>query len=144
LNNRLGIAVAGQVYRTYRELLTTPRWQRIFNAGARPQRLLWASTGTKDPKAADTLYVQLLSAPFTIDTMPEPTLVAFAEHGVVNDRVIIAGNDWETVLDEFVRAGVDLDNLAIRLQNEGASSFTKSWREILTVIAAKGSSLESQ
>jgi transaldolase len=137
LHNRLGIAVAQRTYRTYRELLASPRFQRAANAGARAQRLLWASTGTKDPKAPDTLYVAALAAPFTVNTMPEPTLKAFGDHGSVGDVLAPNGGDCETVLAAFDNAGVDVDALARQLQDEGASSFVKSWNDLMMCISSK-------
>jgi transaldolase len=116
LRGRLGIAVAMRTYRTYRELLDSPRWQRLQNEGARPQRLLWASTGTKDPEASDVLYVEALAAPFTINTMPETTLLAFSEHGQVCEPLRVDGGDAEGVLAQYRAAGVDLDELAARLR----------------------------
>jgi transaldolase len=137
LTNRLGIAIARRAYRAYLELLASPRLQRAFNAGARPQRLLWASTGTKDPKASDILYVKALAAPFTINTMPEGTLKAFADHGKVGETLPADGGDCEAVLASFVKAGIDIDALAARLQNEGAASFVKSWNELMACIEGK-------
>ena len=137
LTNRLGIAIARRTYKTYLELLTSPRFQRAFNAGARPQRLLWASTGTKDPKTDDILYVKALAAPFTINTMPEGTLKAFGEHGKVGETMPADGGDCEAVLGDFVKAGTDIDALAARLQDEGAASFSKSWNELMTCIDSK-------
>jgi transaldolase len=137
LTNRLGIAIARRTYKAYLQLLTSPRLQRAFNAGARPQRLLWASTGTKDPKADDTLYVKALAAPFTINTMPEGTLKAFGEHGKVGETMPADGGDCEAVLASFVKAGIDIDALAARLQDEGAASFTKSWNELMACIDGK-------
>ena len=132
LRDRLGIAVAERIYKAYRDLLDSPRWQRIYNAGARPQRLLWASTGTKDPKASDVLYIKALAAPFTVNTMPEGTLKALADHGEVGPILPTDGGDCEEVLAEFAKAGVDVDALAAQLQDEGARSFvspgTNSWR----------------
>jgi transaldolase len=138
LTNRLGIAIARRTYKAYLELLASPRFQRAFNAGARPQRLLWASTGTKDPKASDILYVKALAAPFTINTMPEETLKAFADHGEIGETLPADGGDCEAVLASFVKAGIDIDALAARLQDEGAASFTKSWNELMTCIDGKG------
>jgi transaldolase len=138
LTNRLGIAIARRTYKAYLELLASPRFQRAFNAGARPQRLLWASTGTKDPKASDILYVKALAAPFTINTMPEETLKAFAEHGEVGETLPADGGDCEAALASFVKAGIDIDALATRLQDEGAASFTKSWNELMACIDGKG------
>jgi transaldolase len=141
LRNRLGIAIALRTYRAYRELLDSPRWQRAYNYGARPQRLLWASTGTKDPKARDVVYVEALVAPFTVDTIPEGTLTAFADHGKVGSVMPADGGDCETVLAQFAEAGVDLDALARQLQKEGAQSFSKSWNDLMAVIASKTEAL---
>ena len=141
LTNTLGIAIGQQAYRAYAELLTSSRWRRAFNAGARPQRLLFASTGTKDPKASDILYIKALVAPLTVNTMPEGTLKAFADHGEVGSELRADGGDSEKVLGEFGKASVDLDALAAKLQDEGAASFVASWNNLLSVIASKGSSL---
>jgi len=141
LRNRLGIAVATDAYRAYRELLDSERWQRLANEGARPQRLLFASTGTKDPEASDVLYVEALAAPFTINTMPENTLLAFADHGPVGDPLPADGGDAEQVLAEFEAAGVDVAQLAARLQREGAEAFDKSWDELMKSIEAKSREL---
>jgi transaldolase len=141
LNNQLGIAIAKRTYKAYRELLCSPRWQRIYNAGARPQRLLWASTGTKDPKASDVLYVKALAAPFTVNTMPEATLKALADHGEIREIMSADGGDYDTVLDEFATAGVDIYELAAKLQDEGAKSFVTSWNDLMDVIASKSSAL---
>jgi len=141
LNNTLGIAIGQRAYKAYSDLLESPRWRRAFNAGARPQRLLFASTGTKDPKAPDILYVKGLVAPLTVNTMPEGTLKAFADHGELGSQLPIDGGDYERVLAEFRRAGVDLDALAAKLQDEGAASFVASWNELLGVIASKSASL---
>jgi transaldolase len=141
LRNRLGIAIAKGTYKAYRQLLDSPRWQRVYNAGARPQRLLWASTGTKDPKASDVLYIKALAAPFTVNTMPEGTLKALADHGEVDQMLPIDGGDFEATLAEFAKAGVDSIALAAQLQDEGAKSFVKSWNELMTVIAAKSATL---
>src|SRR5947209_5457737 len=127
LRDRLGIAVARQTYKAYRGLLDLPRWQRLSNAGARPQRLLWASTGTKDPNASDVLYVKSLAAPFTVNTMPEGTLKALASHGEVGPLLPVDGGDCEAVLTEFAKAGIDIDTLAARLQDEGAASSANPW-----------------
>ena len=137
LRNRLGIAISQRAYREYRGLLASPRWRTLAAAGARPQRLLWASTGTKDPSASDTLYVEALAAPDTVNTMPEKTLAAFAGHGQVNGVMPPDGGDAEAVLAEFTRAGVDDAALAARLQVEGAASFTKSWKDLLNRVATK-------
>ncbi len=142
LNNQLGIAMANRTYNAYRELLGSSRWQRAFNAGARPQRLLWASTGTKDPKASDVLYIKALAAPFTVNTMPEATLLALADHGELGSIMSGDGGDCETVLERFNKAGVKLDALAAQLQVEGAKAFVKSWEELLAVIASKSNALK--
>ena len=120
---------------------SSPRWQRAYNAGARPQRLLWASTGTKDPKASDVLYVKALAAPFTVNTMPEGTLKALADHGDIGATLPADGGDCEATLARFEKAGVDVDALAARLQEEGAKSFVGSWNELLGVIASKSAVL---
>ena len=137
LANRLGIAIAQRTYKAYRELLASERFQRVANAGARVQRLLWASTGTKDPKASDTLYVKALAAPLTVDTMPEATLTAFADHGEVAANLARDGGDPEAVLARFTEAGIDVDALATRLQDEGAASFVKSWTDLMACIDSK-------
>ena len=142
LNNQLGIAMANRTFKAYRELLGSPRWQRAFNAGARPQRLLWASTGTKDPKASDVLYVKALAAPFTVNTMPEATLLALADHGELGSIMSTDGADCEMLLIRFSEAGVKLDALAAQLQTEGAKAFVKSWEELLAVIASKSNALK--
>ena len=141
LLNQLGIAVAKRTYAAYRRLLDSPRWQSAFNAGARPQRLLWASTGTKDPHASDVLYVKALAAPFTVNTMPEATLRALADHGEIGTLIPPDGGDCEAVLARFEEAGIDVDALATRLQDEGAKAFVKSWNDLLAVIAAKSAAL---
>jgi transaldolase len=137
LRGELGIAVAKQAYRSYRELLDSPRWGRLENAGARPQRLLWASTGTKDPEASDVLYVEALAAPHTVNTMPEETLLAFADHGTVRPALARDGGDAEQVLARFAQAGIDVDALAAQLQKEGAAAFVKSWNDLLARITEK-------
>jgi transaldolase len=142
LNNKLGIAVAKRTYKAYRDLLGSPRWQRIYNAGARPQRLLWASTGTKDPKASDVLYIKALAAPFTVNTMPEGTLKALADHGELSDIMSADGGDCEAVLDQFAKAGIDVDALAATLQDEGAKSFVNSWNELMGVIVSKCAAIQ--
>ncbi len=142
MSNQLGIAVAKRTYKAYRTLLGSPRWQRVFNQGARPQRLLWASTGTKDPGASDVLYVRSLAAPFTVNTMPESTLKALADHGTLGGILTADGGDSEEVLARFAAAGVDVDALAARLQDEGAKSFVASWRELMDVIASKNAALD--
>src|SRR5207245_8889289 len=133
LRDRSGIAVAKRTYKTYRHLLASPRWQRVYNAGARPPRLLWASTGTKDPKASAVLYIKALAAPFTVNTMPEGTLKALADHGEIGPMLPVDGGDCEVVLAQFTKAGIDLDALAAQLQDEGAKSFVKSWDELMAV-----------
>jgi transaldolase len=135
LVNRLGVAVGGRAYRAYRELLDSPRMQRLMNEGARPQRLLWASTGTKDPEASDTLYIEAFASPLTVNTMPEPTLLAFADHGQVGDLIPADGGNAELVLKEFEDAGIDVRALAERLQDEGKEAFDKSWDALLKTIA---------
>jgi transaldolase len=142
LKNRLGIAIAKRTYKACRELLGSPRWTRVYNAGARPQRLLWASTGTKDPKASDVLYIRALAAPFTVNTMPEGTLKALGDHGEIGDPLPVDGGDCEAVLGEFAKAGVDVNALAAQLQDEGAKSFVKSWNDLLAVIASKSAALQ--
>jgi len=141
LSNKLGIAMAKRIYKAYRELLGSPRWERIYNAGARPQRLLWASTGTKDPKASDVLYIKALAAPFTVNTMPEGTLKALADHGDLSEIMSADGGDCEAVLDQFAAAGIDIDDLAAKLQDDGAKSFVSSWNELMGVIASKSATL---
>jgi transaldolase len=141
LRNRLGIAIGGRTYRAYRELLAAQRSRRLTAAGARPQRLLWASTGTKDPNAPDTLYVEALAAPDTIDTIPEKTLRAFAEHGELKGVMAEDGGDAEAVLARFTQAGIDSDALAQDLQRDGAQAFVKSWQELLQRIADKSRAL---
>ncbi|MFS8137519.1 MAG: transaldolase [Thermomonas sp.] len=137
LHNQLGIAIAQRTYRAYRELLASPRWQKLAHVGAQPQRLLWASTGAKDPKASDTIYVEALAAPDTIDTIPEKTLHAFADHGKVGKPMAEDGGDAEVTLQRLAAAGIDIDALATRLQEEGAASFVKSWQQLLQRIADK-------
>jgi transaldolase len=141
LRNTLGIAIATRTYKACRTLLGSPRWQRAYNAGARPQRLLWASTGTKDPQASDVLYIKALAAPFTVNTMPEGTLKALAEHGQLGDILPADGGDCEEVLARFAKAGVDVDALGVRLQEEGAKSFVTSWNELVAVIASRSADL---
>jgi len=141
LHNRLGIAIAGRTYVAHREFLATPRWQRAAAAGAAPQRLLWASTGTKDPAARDVLYVEALAAPETINTMPEKTLLAFADHGSPGTAMALDGGDAEAVLAEFARQGIDDRTLAATLQREGAAAFSASWHGLLSRITAKSAEL---
>jgi transaldolase len=137
LRNRLGIAIAMRAYKAYRDLLASKRWQNLAASGARPQRLLWASTGTKDPEASDILYVEALAAPDTINTMPEKTLLAFAEHGKVKNVMPVDEGYAEAVLAEFNREGVDHEALAAGLQREGAEAFAKSWSDLMCRIASK-------
>lgn len=137
LSDQLGIAIAKRTYKAYRNLLDSPRWQRVYNAGARPQRLLWASTGTKDPKASDVLYIKALAAPFTVNTIPEATLKALAEHTSLGRPLPADGGDCEQMLAQFAKAGIDVDSLATQLQNEGATKFVKSWNDLLDVIQSK-------
>jgi transaldolase len=141
LRNRLGIAIAARTYRAHNDLLDGKRWRDLEAAGARKQRMLWASTGTKDPKAPPGLYVEALAAPDTIDTMPEKTLLAFAAGGSVKSPMRKDGGDAEQVLAEFARAGIDVDALAVRLQLDGADAFVKSWRELMKRIAEKSAVL---
>jgi transaldolase len=142
LNNQLGIAVAKRAYKAYLGLLSSPRWMRAYNAGARPQRLLWASTGTKDPKASDLLYVGALAAPFTVNTMPENTLNALADHGVVGAMMPADGGDCEEILARFAAANIDVQSLSVQLQDEGAKSFVNSWNDLMAVIRSKCAVLE--
>jgi transaldolase len=139
LHNRLGIAVARQAYGAYHELLDSPRWKNLAASGAQPQRLLWASTGTKDPSAPDTLYVGALAAPDTINTMPEKTLKAFADHGKL--QCAIDGGDGDATITTIVKSGIDVDALAVTLQDEGAQAFVKSWQQLLQRIADKADAL---
>jgi len=142
LKNRLGIAMAQRTYKATRALLTSPPWTRVYNAGARPQRPLWASTGTKDPQASDVLYIKALAAPYTVNTMPEGTLLALAKHNEIGTIMAADGGDCEVVLAQFTAAGIDLDALAAQLQDEGAKSFVKSWNGLLSVIASKSDALK--
>ena len=142
LTNKLGIAIANRTYKAARDLLGSPRWQRIYNAGARPQRLLWASTGTKDPKASDVLYIKALAAPFTVNTMPEGTLKALADHGELSEIMSADGGTCEAVLDQFGKAGIDVDALAAKLQEEGAKSFVASWKDLMGVIDSKCAAMQ--
>jgi transaldolase len=143
LLNQLGIAIGKRTYKAYRELLDSPRWQRAFNAGARAQRLLWASTGTKDPKASDVLYIKALAAPFTVSTIPEGTLKALADHGALGPILPADGGDCEEVLAQFGKAGIDVAALAVQLQDEGAKAFAKSWDDLMAVIASKSAALQT-
>jgi transaldolase len=142
LRNQLGIAIAKRTYKAASALLGSPRWQRVYNLGGRPQRVLWASTGTKDPKASDILYVKALAAPFTVNTMPEATLKALATHTELGELLPTDGGNCEEVIARFAEAGVDVDSLAARLQSEGAESFVKSWNDLMTVISSKSASLD--
>ena len=141
LTNQLGIAIGERTYKAYCELLASPRFQRAANAGARAQRLLWASTGTKDPKASDILYVKALASPFTVNTMPEATLKAFAEHGEIGEMLKPDGGNSEKVLAGFAKAGIDVDRLAAQLQKEGAASFVKSWNDLMACIESKSTAM---
>ena len=142
LRNRLGIAIAARAYKAYRELLASPRWRKLAAAGAWEQRLLWASTGTKDPHAQDTMYIEALAAPDTINTIPDKTLLAFADHGKLKGVMPLDGGDAEEVLAQFARLGIDDAALAAELQREGAEAFDKSWRDLLELIASKSATLE--
>ena len=143
LQDRLGIAVAKRTYKAYRQLLDSERWQRLANAGAHPQRLLWANTGTKDPAASDVLYIKALAAPFTINTIPDATLLAFADHGKLGKRLPVAGGDADKMIAKFGQAGIDYEQLAADLQREGTDSFVKSWNELLDSIASKNVTLKA-
>lgn len=143
LRDQLGIAIAKRIYKASSSLLSSPRWQRAYNLGGRPQRLLWASTGTKDPKASDILYVKALAAPFTVNTMPEETLKSLGTHTELGELLSPDGGNCEEVLSQFAKAGIDVDALAARLQDEGTQSFVKSWDDLMKVISSKGSSLEN-
>ena len=142
LNNQLGIAVGKRVYKAYLSLLSSPRWMRAYNAGARPQRLLWASTGNKDPKASDVLYVKALAAPFTVNTMPESTLKALAEHEAVGATMPTDGGDSEEVLARFAAAKINVQALSAQLQEDGAKSFVNSWNDLMDVIGSKSALLK--
>jgi transaldolase len=142
LRDQLGIAIGKRTYKAYRDLMASPRWQRVFNAGARPQRLLLASTGTKDPRASDVLYIKALAAPLTVNTMPEGTLKALADHGDVGPIMPADGGDCEAVLAQFAKVSIDIDALAVQLQDEGAKSFVKSWNDLMEVIASKSAALK--
>ena len=142
LHDRLGIAVAKRTYKAYLDLLSSPRWMRAYNAGARPQRLLWASTGTKDPKASDILYVKALAAPYTVNTMPEGTLKALAEHSDVGETMPAHGGNSDEELARFAAVGIDVRALSNRLQDEGAKSFVNSWNDLMDVIGSKSAALK--
>jgi len=141
LRGRLGIAVARRMYKAYRMLLSWPRSQRVYNAGGRPQRLVWASTGTKDPYACDVVYIKALAAPFTVNTMPESTLKALGRHSQLDAILPVDGGDCEQVLAQFSSAGIEIDTLAARLQEEGVISFAQSWNDLMSVIASKAAVL---
>ena len=143
LRDNLGIAIAKQTYQAYRQLLDSPRWLRLANAGARPQRLLWASTGTKDPNASDVLYIKALAAPFTINTIPDATLLAFADHGVLGKLLPHDGGDAEKMIAKFTQAGIDHDRLAADLQREGTESFVRAWKELLDSIRSKSATFKA-
>jgi transaldolase len=142
LRDKLGIAIAKRTYKAYRDLLKTPRWHNIIKAGYNPQRLLLASTGTKDPNASDILYIKALAAPDTVNTMPEGTLKAFADHGVIEGVMPPDGGDCELVLQQFTKAGIDIDALGEQLQTEGAKAFVNSWNELMAVIESKSAVLK--
>jgi transaldolase len=141
LRGQLGIAIAKRTYKAYRDLLASDRWLRLLNFGARSQRLLWASTGTKDPAVSDVVYVKSLAAPHTINTMPEATLLALADHGEIGSMLPHDGGDAERVLEQFRAAGVDLDALAEKLQRDGAEAFVQSWDDLLACLAEKSEQL---
>jgi len=142
LNGRLGIAMAKRTYKAYRDLLASDRWLRLLNVGARSQRLLWASTGTKDPKASDVLYVKSLAAPHSVNTMPEKTLLALADHGEIGAMLPHDGGDAEEILGRFAKAGVDVNALAAELQRDGAAAFVASWKELLACLVDKSQTLK--
>jgi transaldolase len=143
LQDRLGIAIAKRTYKAYREMLAAPRWQKAASSGAPRQRLLWASTGTQDPKASDVLYIKALAAPDTINTIPEKTLLAFADHGALGEVLSEDGGDAESVIAMFAKAGVDDEKLAAELQREGAASFVASWKDLLNCIESKVAALKA-
>ena len=140
--DKLGAAIGQQTYKAYRDILESDRWQRLANYGARAQRLLFASTGTKDPKASDVLYIGALAAPNTVNTMPEETLLAFGEHGQVSGTIARDGGDCEQVLTEFGKVGIDVAKLGADLQKEGAKSFDDSWQDLLNAIETKSKALK--
>lgn len=143
LQDRLGIAIAKRTYKAYRDLLASPRWRKLAVEGALPQRLLWASTGTKDPAASDVLYIEALAAPDTINTIPDKTLLAFADHGVPGQLLPFDGDDAEMVIAGFVEAGIDDGELAAELQREGAEAFVKSWKDLIGRIDMKADTLKA-
>jgi transaldolase len=140
--DKLGVAIGQQTYKAYRDVLESDRWQRLANSGARAQRLLFASTGSKDPKASDVLYIGALAAPNTVNTMPEETLLAFGQHGQVNGVIPRDGGDCEQVLAEFGKVGIDVAKLGADLQTDGAKSFDESWKDLLNAIEAKSKALK--
>src|SRR5204863_1149343 len=142
LNGRLGIAMAKRTYKAYRDLLASDRWLRLLNVGARSQRLLWASTGTKDPKASDVLYVKSLAAPHSVNTMPEKTLLALADHGDIGAMLPHDGGDAEEILGRFAKVGVDVNALAAELQRDGAAAFVTSWEDLLACLLEKSATLK--
>ncbi|MGZ5335013.1 MAG: transaldolase family protein, partial [Solirubrobacterales bacterium] len=143
LHNRLGIAIGKRAYAAYRELLDSERMQKLQSEGARPQRLLWASTGTKDPEASETLYIEAFASPNTVNTMPEKTLLAFADHGEVGEPMPADGGDAEEVLAKFAEAGIDVYALAEKLQKDGAEIFVKSWNDLVDSISQEAEKLAS-
>jgi transaldolase len=143
LQDRLGIAIAKRTYKAYRDLLASARWQKAAGAGAHTQRLLWASTGTKNPDASDVLYVEALAAPDTINTIPDKTLLAFADHGSLGELLPVDGGDAERVIAKFTEAGINDDQLAADLQREGAESFVKAWQDLLDCIGSKSATLKA-
>jgi transaldolase len=142
LRDQLGVAIGKRIYKAASSVLSSRRWLRAYNLGARPQRLLWASTGTKDPKASDILYVKALAAPFTVNTMPEATLKALATHSELGEFLPADGGNAEEVLGQFAREGIDIDALADQLQTEGTEAFVKSWNDLMDVISTKCASLD--
>jgi transaldolase len=144
LRNRLGIAIGKRIYKAYSELVSADRWRRSYNFGARAQRLLWASTGTKDPKSSQTLYIDGLASPFTVNTMPEATLKALATKTEIGELLPADGGNCEEVLAQFAKAGIDIDALAAQLQEDGAKSFVSSWNDLMSVIASKSAVLASK
>ena len=144
LKDRLGIAIGQRTYKAYCDLRESPRWKKIIASGAHPQRLLWASTGTKDPKASDTLYVEALAAPDTINTIPDKTILAFADHGNLRGAMAKDGGDCEQVIAKFKAAGIDDAELAGKLQRDGAAAFVKSWHDLLARISQKANAVESK
>lgn len=143
LQDRLGIAIAERTYKACLDLLASPRWQKVAGAGAPPQRLLWASTGTKDPEVSDILYIKALAAPYTINTIPEKTLIAFSDHRAVGELLPRDGGDAESVIAAFAKAGVNDERLAADLQREGAKSFVEFWKDLLHCIDSKSATLEA-